>query len=135
MIQTSYGMGKVYANPELLGYCQPPHQGIVAEIPQSRNYQESTKIPDMRLRSPTHLKVAAMEGYFRWTFFLVCYTLVYFTLTQVTLKWLFSLLFHNFLQVYAWGNNTYGQLTHLNSPTTIPRLAKVILIVMNFFSE
>ncbi|KAM3855270.1 alsin isoform 3-T3 [Vipera latastei] len=28
-------------------------------------------------------------------------------------------------QVYAWGNNAYGQLSHLNSPTTIPRLAKI----------
>ncbi|XP_039210413.1 alsin isoform X7 [Crotalus tigris] len=28
-------------------------------------------------------------------------------------------------QVYAWGSNTYGQLSHLNSSTTIPRLAKI----------
>uniref|UniRef100_A0A8C5RU35 Alsin Rho guanine nucleotide exchange factor ALS2 n=1 Tax=Laticauda laticaudata TaxID=8630 RepID=A0A8C5RU35_LATLA len=28
-------------------------------------------------------------------------------------------------QVYAWGSNVYGQLSHLNSPTTIPRLAKI----------
>ncbi|XP_013929048.1 PREDICTED: alsin-like [Thamnophis sirtalis] len=27
--------------------------------------------------------------------------------------------------VYAWGSNIYGQLSHLNSPTTIPRLAKI----------
>uniref|UniRef100_A0A8B9GGF2 Alsin Rho guanine nucleotide exchange factor ALS2 n=1 Tax=Amazona collaria TaxID=241587 RepID=A0A8B9GGF2_9PSIT len=28
-------------------------------------------------------------------------------------------------QVYSWGSNTSGQLGHLNSPTTVPRLAKV----------
>ncbi|EMP24334.1 Alsin [Chelonia mydas] len=28
-------------------------------------------------------------------------------------------------QVYSWGSNTFGQLGHLNSPTTVPRLAKV----------
>ncbi|NWZ19459.1 ALS2 protein, partial [Asarcornis scutulata] len=28
-------------------------------------------------------------------------------------------------QVYAWGSNSSGQLGHLNSPTTVPRLAKV----------
>ncbi|XP_062972239.1 alsin [Elgaria multicarinata webbii] len=28
-------------------------------------------------------------------------------------------------QVYSWGNNTFGQLSHLSSPTTVPRLAKV----------
>ncbi|KAM6463236.1 alsin isoform 1-T1 [Liasis olivaceus] len=28
-------------------------------------------------------------------------------------------------QVYSWGSNNFGQLGHLNSPTTIPRLAKV----------
>ncbi|XP_053838410.1 alsin isoform X5 [Vidua macroura] len=28
-------------------------------------------------------------------------------------------------QVYSWGSNISGQLGHLNSPTTVPRLAKV----------
>uniref|UniRef100_A0A493TSF9 Alsin Rho guanine nucleotide exchange factor ALS2 n=1 Tax=Anas platyrhynchos platyrhynchos TaxID=8840 RepID=A0A493TSF9_ANAPP len=28
-------------------------------------------------------------------------------------------------QVYSWGGNSSGQLGHLNSPTTVPRLAKV----------
>uniref|UniRef100_A0ACB8G0I0 Agglutinin-like protein 2 n=1 Tax=Sphaerodactylus townsendi TaxID=933632 RepID=A0ACB8G0I0_9SAUR len=28
-------------------------------------------------------------------------------------------------QVYSWGSNTFGQLCHSNSPTTVPRLAKV----------
>ncbi|XP_054064557.1 alsin isoform X2 [Rissa tridactyla] len=28
-------------------------------------------------------------------------------------------------QVYSWGSNTSGQLGHLNSPTTVPRLTKV----------
>ncbi|XP_053218351.1 alsin isoform X1 [Podarcis raffonei] len=28
-------------------------------------------------------------------------------------------------QVYSWGSNTFGQLSHLSSPTTVPRLAKV----------
>ncbi|XP_051478897.1 alsin isoform X1 [Apus apus] len=28
-------------------------------------------------------------------------------------------------QVYSWGSNICGQLGHLNSPTTVPRLAKV----------
>uniref|UniRef100_A0A8B9IG41 Alsin Rho guanine nucleotide exchange factor ALS2 n=1 Tax=Anser cygnoides TaxID=8845 RepID=A0A8B9IG41_ANSCY len=28
-------------------------------------------------------------------------------------------------QVYSWGSNSSGQLGHLNSPTTVPRLAKV----------
>ncbi|XP_042314207.1 LOW QUALITY PROTEIN: alsin [Sceloporus undulatus] len=28
-------------------------------------------------------------------------------------------------QVYSWGSNTFGQLGHLSSPTTVPRLAKV----------
>ncbi|KAM9123499.1 alsin [Pangshura tecta] len=28
-------------------------------------------------------------------------------------------------QVYSWGSNIFGQLGHLNSPTTVPRLAKV----------
>uniref|UniRef100_A0A8D0G9J0 Alsin Rho guanine nucleotide exchange factor ALS2 n=1 Tax=Sphenodon punctatus TaxID=8508 RepID=A0A8D0G9J0_SPHPU len=28
-------------------------------------------------------------------------------------------------QVYSWGSNTFGQLAHLSSPTTVPRLAKV----------
>ncbi|XP_061463962.1 alsin isoform X2 [Rhineura floridana] len=28
-------------------------------------------------------------------------------------------------QVYSWGSNTFGQLSHLCSPTTVPRLAKV----------
>ncbi|KAM8806549.1 alsin [Eudromia elegans] len=29
-------------------------------------------------------------------------------------------------QVYSWGSNTSGQLGHFNSPTTVPRLAKVL---------
>uniref|UniRef100_A0A8C2TXH4 Alsin Rho guanine nucleotide exchange factor ALS2 n=1 Tax=Coturnix japonica TaxID=93934 RepID=A0A8C2TXH4_COTJA len=28
-------------------------------------------------------------------------------------------------QVYSWGSNTFGQLGHSSSPTTVPRLAKV----------
>ncbi|NXJ14888.1 ALS2 protein, partial [Odontophorus gujanensis] len=28
-------------------------------------------------------------------------------------------------QVYSWGSNAFGQLGHVNSPTTVPRLAKV----------
>ncbi|KAJ6665289.1 hypothetical protein lerEdw1_004338 [Lerista edwardsae] len=28
-------------------------------------------------------------------------------------------------QVYSWGSNSFGQLSHSNSPTTVPRLAKV----------
>ncbi|OXB76848.1 UNVERIFIED_CONTAM: hypothetical protein H355_002541 [Colinus virginianus] len=28
-------------------------------------------------------------------------------------------------QVYSWGSNAFGQLGHMNSPTTVPRLAKV----------
>ncbi|XP_074047744.1 alsin isoform X4 [Macrotis lagotis] len=28
-------------------------------------------------------------------------------------------------QVYSWGSNTFGQLGHLDFPTTVPRLAKV----------
>ncbi|XP_060639153.2 alsin isoform X1 [Anolis sagrei] len=28
-------------------------------------------------------------------------------------------------QVYSWGSNSFGQLSHLSSPTTVPRLAKV----------
>nr|XP_020670133.1 alsin [Pogona vitticeps] len=28
-------------------------------------------------------------------------------------------------QVYSWGSNTFGQLSHSSSPTTVPRLAKV----------
>ncbi|XP_072473393.1 alsin [Notamacropus eugenii] len=28
-------------------------------------------------------------------------------------------------QVYSWGSNTFGQLGHSDSPTTVPRLAKV----------
>ncbi|XP_077175277.1 alsin isoform X2 [Paroedura picta] len=28
-------------------------------------------------------------------------------------------------QVYSWGSNAFGQLCHIHSPTTVPRLAKV----------
>lgn len=39
-----------------------------------------------------------------------------------------------FLQVYSWGSNNSGQLGHLSSPTTVPRLAKVLSITCIFLS-
>lgn len=29
------------------------------------------------------------------------------------------------LQVFSWGSNSSGQLGHMGSPSTVPRLAKV----------